>query len=424
MKRIATIALSGLLLWFAGTIMPSAFAPAALAARRAAPVSPQTDREYWVATLDRIARPVLRNLADGTLHANMPIEQRGPSHPEYPGYGDRTKYAYLEALGRTVCGIAPWLELPASDDAEGRMREEFRQMTIKGLQNAMNPESPDYIDFAVGYQALVDAAHLAQGLMRAPKRLWGGLDSLTQRRIVDEMIKTRTVRPNVSNWLLFSAMVEAFLYSVGEPYDVVRVDYPVRQTDAWYVGDGAYGDGPPFHWDYYNSFVIQPMMVDVVRRMSHMYPADFVRTVLARSTRYAAVLERFISPEGTIPPIGRSLQYRSAALQTLSQMALLGQLPAELDKGATRGAMTAVFRNFFEAPGTFSAGGWLQIGFAGSQHELGEAYTCTGSLYLCTTGFLALGLPENDEFWTAPPGKWTSQKAWSGEKFPQDHSIK
>ncbi len=35
--------------------------------------------------------------------------------------------------------------------------------------------------------------------------------------------------------------------------------------ESWYLGDGVYGDGPKFRWDYYNSFVIQPMYVDVLR---------------------------------------------------------------------------------------------------------------------------------------------------------------
>lgn len=49
----------------------------------------------------------------------------------------------------------------------------------------------------------------------------------------------RKVRPNVSNWLMFSAQIEAFLRSVGEEYDQVRVNYPVRQMSEWYKGDGG-----------------------------------------------------------------------------------------------------------------------------------------------------------------------------------------
>ena len=42
---------------------------------------------------------------------------------------------------------------------------------------------------------------------------------------------------------------------IGEPYDIMRVIYPMRVFQQWYKGDGVYGDGAMFHWDYYNSFV-------------------------------------------------------------------------------------------------------------------------------------------------------------------------
>ena len=59
---------------------------------------------YWVQTLTRIADPVLVNLSQGTLKKNMPFE----SLSDEPL---RRSVSYLEAVGRTVCGIAPWLEL-------------------------------------------------------------------------------------------------------------------------------------------------------------------------------------------------------------------------------------------------------------------------------------------------------------------------
>ena len=84
-------------------------------------------------------------------------------------------------------------------------------------------------------------------------------------------------------------MVEAGLAALGADWDATRVDYAVRQHEQWYKGDGAYGDGPAFHWDYYNSFVIQPMLVDVldgVRRQDRPREGDGARasTTRARAT--------------------------------------------------------------------------------------------------------------------------------------------
>lgn len=116
---------------------------------------------------------------------------------------------------------------------------------------------------------------------------------------------------------------------LGVDYDDKRIERNVRQVLGWYKGDGIYGDGPWFHWDYYNSFVIQPMLLDI----------------------------------------------------------------------------------------------WLVPGVCGSQPGLAERYVNTGSLYLCTTVFLALGLPETDDFWKGEEEPWTSKKIFGGEYVNADRAI-
>ena len=98
-------------------------------------------------------------------------------------------------------------------------------------------------------------------------------------------------------------------------------------------------------------------------------------------------------------------------------MALRRALPEGVSPAQVRGALTAVIRRTLEAPGTFDADGWLQIGFCGHQPGVGETYISTGSLYLCAVGLLPLGLPASDEFWSAPPQPWTSVRAWSASRF-------
>jgi hypothetical protein len=224
---------------------------------------------------------------------------------------------------------------------------------------------------------------------------------------------------------MFTAMVETALSMMGEDWDRIRVDYALQQHQLWYKGDGVYGDGPNFHWDYYNSFVIQPMLLDVLRVVGNAAPEwqALVEPTTKRAQRYAAIQERMISPEGTFPPIGRSLAYRFGAFQLLAQIALRKQLPESVAPAQVRSALTAVIRRMIEAPGTFDADGWLTIGFAGHQPSIGEGYISTGSLYLCAAGLLPLGLPPSDEFWTAPPRDWTSRRVWSGQDMPADHSI-
>jgi len=50
-------------------------------------------------------------------------------------------------------------------------------------------------------------------------------------------------------------MIEAFLAVAGTEWQPERSIGALRH-ESWYKGDGAYGDGSDFHWDYYNSYVI------------------------------------------------------------------------------------------------------------------------------------------------------------------------
>ena len=379
--------------------------------------APQGDREAWIAVLRRLADPVLTNLANGTLKLRMPVEQAAGAK--------RQAVTHLEALGRLIAGIAPWLELPADDTAEGRLRVQYADLARRAIGRAVDPSSPDFLNFTRERQPLVDAAFLAQGLLRAPRTLRDALAPETKRHLIAALESTRTIVPGYNNWLLFSATVEAGLARLGAPWDRVRVDYALRQHDQWYKGDGAYGDGPAFHWDYYNSFVIHPMMLDVLDACREDVPAwkDLVSREEPRAQRYAAVQERLIAPDGSFPAIGRSLAYRFGAFHLLAQMALRRALPEGVSPAQVRGALTAVIRRTMGAPGTFDADGWLRIGFCGHQPGVGESYISTGSVYLCAVGLLPLGLPPSDEFWSAPPQPWTSVRAWSGEAFPIDHAL-
>ena len=383
----------------------------------AAPV--RDDRAYWVNVLERIADPVLTNLAQHKLRERMPDAVAATATPE------RRRYAALEAFGRLLTGISPWLALEADASAEGVLRSRYAELARAGIDAATDPASPDFMNFTSGSQPLVDAAFLAHAIVRAPRELHEKLPSATKRNLVAALVSTRAIRPGFNNWLLFSAMVETALSVMGADWDRMRVDYAVRQHEQWYKGDGMYGDGPTFHWDYYNSFVIQPMLLDILGALAPLTPEwkPLVDPVLLRAKRYAAIQERLISPEGTFPPIGRSLAYRFGAFQLLGQMALRRQLPDGVSPAQVRSALSAVIGRMIEAPGTFDTNGWLTVGFAGRQPHLGESYISSGSVYLCAAGLLPLGLPASDPFWSSPSADWTAKKIWSGADTETDHAL-
>ncbi len=376
-----------------------------------------TTRTHWLQLVERIARPVLTALAVGELRQRMPVEQKSEA--------GRAVVSPMEAVCRLLCGIAPWLESKAGDAEERSLRHDLHSLALAGLRQALQPHGPDRFAIESGHQPIVEGAFLAQALLRAPRCLRDALDPATAGQLAEMLISTRERKPFFNNWLLFAACIEAGIAALGRQWDPMRVDYALRQHQTWYVGDGAYADGPQFHWDYYNSFVIQPMLVDILAALAGREQAWDAMTgeVRRRATRWAAVQERLIAPDGTYPVIGRSIAYRCGAFQSLAQAALLGLLPDDLPPAQARCALDAVIRRTLEAPGTCDDAGWLRIGLCGHQPSLGETYISTGSLYLCMAAFLPLGLPPEHPFWSAPDQPWTACRAWSGGDLPADHAL-
>ena len=376
-----------------------------------------TTRREWLDALLKIAAPVLDALSGGTLKQKLPLD----FHPE------RAEFAPLEAFGRAMLGLAPWLEAEADklDPEERALQNMYREKAIKAIDKATDPASPDYMLFDRGGQPLVDAAFLAHAIVRAPTALGKALDVRMRGQLADAFRASRKIAAANCNWLFFTAMVEAGLYVLGEDYDIMRLLTALRCFREWYVGDGAYGDGPLFHWDYYNSFVIQPMYVDIVNLMAGEHPEieGMRERVNARAARYASVLERMIGPEGSFPVVGRSICYRFGAFQMLSQAALEHMLESHLTPAGVRCGLTAVIRRVMSAPDMFDEKGWLRPGVYGFQPELAETYISIGSLYLCTAVFLPLGLAPEDPFWADPDAEWTGKTVWGGGHIAIDHAV-
>ena len=383
-----------------------------------------TDRGFALDLLRRMAEPVLGRMARGRLRREWTPELSPTWDGRNPGV------AYLEAFGRLIDGIAPWLALPDDASAEGRLRARLRGEAVASYVHAVDPKSPDYLLWRGHGQALVDSAYFTSALLRAPDALWKPLDKITQRRIVEAIKGLRSISPPYQNWILFAAMNEAFLFSIGEEWDPMRVDLAIRKFLEWYVGDGWYGDGERFHFDYYNSYVIHPMLVQILSTLAagkpafnNLKPAAELAQAVRRAQRYAEHLERMIGPDGAFAAIGRSLTYRTAAHQPLGHLAWRGELPDTLPPGQVRAATMAAQRRIFADPSNFNADGFLTIGFSRHQPSLGDIYSNAGSMYIASESLIALGLPANHRYWTDAPLPWTMRRAFAGQDFRKDYYV-
>ena len=389
-----------------------------------------SDREYWCEQAYKMAQPVLENMAKGELQKNMQTEFS-------PSFDNRNrKVVYMETFGRLMAGIAPWLALPdsafgssAAEQKELAQVRQLREWALASYKNSVDPESPDYLCWGVAGQNLVDAAYIAESFIRAYDALWVPLDKVTKERYIKEFKKLRSIEPPYTNWFLFSSTIESFIAKAAglREYDDFRVMMTIRKVEEWYVGDGWYADGPVFAFDYYSSYVFHAMYLETLQNMidaranTRLEYRKYYDRALKRAQKFSIILERFISPEGTFPVIGRSTPYRMAAMQPLALMAWYQKLPRELSNGQVRAALTQVMHRMYDQQQNYNEGGFLTIGFCGHQPETADWYTNNGSLYMTSLSLMPLGLPANHDFWTCKADPWTQVKAWGGQPFPKDH---
>ena len=86
------------------------------------PATGKTDRKQWLSIVERVSQPVLEAMSQQKLRATMPVECAKGEETA------RAQSTHLEAVGRLLCGLAPWLEAePGNDPAEEALRSRYRE---------------------------------------------------------------------------------------------------------------------------------------------------------------------------------------------------------------------------------------------------------------------------------------------------------
>jgi len=224
--------------------------------------------------------------------------------------------------------------------------------------------------------------------------------------------------------LLFSAIIETFFLSINEEIIESRLIAPVDKfINLYYIGDGIYGDGLRFHFDYYNSFVIHPMLTDILEVVTKSQLGDFDKAYSIqrlRHQRYAEILERMISPTGTWPVVGRTLSCKIGVFHALSHAVYKQLLSDDLKPAQVRCALNSVLLTFLSNSNNFDSNGFLTVGLNGEQRDIAEEYISAGSSYHTVTFFATLGLSASDDFWMAEDREWSSLLAFDGKRLYPD----
>jgi hypothetical protein len=375
-----------------------------------------SEREIWFSRFWKLVEAPLSSASDGTLKRFVETKCKESQRP----------YVALEVLGRVLCGAAPWLSCPNVPEGEHSRQQSARIWSLEALSKAVSSDLNLRLNFEKGGQPLVDTALLVIGVHRGRSYLWENLEASEKLSLISAIKKTRRVKPSANNWLLFSAVIEGFLASIGESYEQSTIDRAIQSFEKWYLGDGIYGDGSTYVCDYYNSFMIHPILLTLAEMnntASNLISATISKRYLDRASRYAEIQERCINSDGSFALHGRSITYRCGTFHHLAHMAWRGLLPDSLSQASVRGGLGAVINWCLDPIDTYDNEGWLQIGLRGKQEFLAENYISNGSGYFCTTAFLPLGLETADPFWSSPSLPWTSRGISDGLQVSIDHCF-
>jgi hypothetical protein len=351
------------------------------------------NRAEWAAAADRWLRTARRHAHAGgalILPPGRP-SQCGPLSDGIEGFCR----SFLLAGARLAHGADP------ADHAGWYAR---------GLDAAMAPNGRGAWGRAVGagtrtsagiQQPIVEAANLAFGLALCREQVWDRLAGETRERLADWLAHHAALRAWDNNWLLFTAVIEAFLDSAGVEVPGGHMEEDVARVESWYLGEGWYNDGPPGsggNIDHYNSWVIHPFLWLWYRlRGDAADPARRGR-MLERLGEFAGGYARTFAPDGAPLHQGRSLTYRTAVLAGLWTAGLAGVGP--LGPGRTR-RMCGATLGYFERLGVDGTRA-PSLGWRGPHFEPAlQVYSGPGSPYFAGMGFLGLAAGPRDPLWTA-----------------------
>ncbi|MFF6982282.1 DUF2264 domain-containing protein [Streptomyces sp. NPDC008343] len=246
-------------------------------------------------------------------------------------------------------------------------------------------------------QPLVEAASIALALRLTRPLLWDRLDDPVRQRAAAWLGDALTAEAWPCNWELFPVTVGGFLQEIGHEAEESRkaIDRGLERIEKWYVGGGWYTDGDGRKFDYYNGWAM------------HLYPVlhawlaqdeRLLELYGGRLSRHLEDYARLFGGDGGPLHQGRSLTYRFATTAPLWLGALTGRTP--LAPGETRRLASGALKYFLER-GAVDANGLLTLGWHGPDEALLQGYSGPASPYWASKGFLGLLLSADHDVWTA-----------------------
>jgi len=322
-------------------------------------------------------------------------------------------HGYFEAYCRPLWGLAPLLknrEEPIYVRQGGR-KDEIHDWYLDHLISGLDPASPRYWEkhlasygnqVAYVNQTVTEVVALAYAFVIDREKLWDPLPASDKLRIaawLNGLAKTKAKVTWNNNHHWFYVLIFLALKSLEMPYDKECLAAGLLKLDAFYLGNGWYRDGDFGRFDYYIPWAHQlyPLLWIMMEDPGEPGYTARKQMYLERTNAFLAYYPRFFDSTGAYVPFGRSLTYRYAAAALFPLACYVG---CEIDPGLARN-LTLSNIDYFRKNGA-EDGQIVEPGYAYPNRQVVENYVSDAGPYWCTKAFLALLMPTDHAFWTAP----------------------
>jgi len=322
---------------------------------------------------------------------------------------------YLECFARIFSGISPWLIIEKiNDDYEYNKQQLIMGYILTCFENLFQ-YFDEKLNIFTNEQSIVESAFICYGFIISKNKIWEKITDNSKYKLICIFKKVRLLIKEwqkKNNWYLFHGIIESFFRVINIDYDNNLVQEMIINVNSWYRGDGFYSDGPSkFKMDYYNSYVIQPFYIEILK----IFKSELLDIAIVRSLHFTEFLERIIGEDGSFPPLGRSIVYRFGVFHLLSYCIYNKTISNNHSYGQLRNALTKVLNKIINKD-IFNDEGFLELGFNSKQENISDSYSNTGSCYLTVIGFIPLGLSESDIFWSEQDEIFTQEACWKYKK--------
>lgn len=359
-------------------------------------------RQHWIDAAKHLADGIFQHVPDMDTPIVMP-KQNEITYPQADDPHHRFMAAEFEGLARTFMVTSPLIMEDPEIESNGlKLRDYYAGMILQ----ATDPQSPRYwgkiTDFTqetgrMQYQQTVEGAALVISLMNSREHIWDKYTAEQQQQVADLLSDYAHNLTIGHNWRFFNVLMLTFLKVNGFAIDEVALEDHMQHLISCYAGDGWYLDDT--NYDFYNPWGFHFYGPIWCKWYGYDNAPEMAAIIEKRNKDFIKNWPRFFARDGKQLMWGRSLIYRFAASTAFGAHFLMKD--PVLDPGHARRIASGNMQQFLGRDDLY-VNGLPCLGYYAPFEPLVQFYSCAASPFWIAKVFVALTLPKDSPFWTAP----------------------